>query len=561
MSAILFQKIKTTTSTFEVLSKILSFIVVVVTMGVLPESISAQESLTLSVTPTLFEIAALPEQEWQSSVKVVNSNNFPLTVYVQAVNFAPQNESGHGKFIPVLESVTGGSTLAEWIVFEKTSPLEMQPLSSLTIPFTVTIPTDAAPGGHFAAILVGTQPPQNDGALIVRTSQIVSSLFFLRVEGDVIESGSIRTFSVVDSFTEKPHADFELRFENKGNVHLQPQGQITIRNMWGKERGTIPINMQTHFGNVLPNSIRKFEFTWDGAPSIADIGRYTAEVGLAYGTSERKFESSEATFWVVPLKPVLGTLLFIAAFIYFVVWIVRTYVRRMLMIAGLDPDRSSSAFQNTGRSRIIYEGDVMLPSYRQVTAPVRFGIADLRTRLTGLSGLKNHLTAMYGFAIAYKLFFAAALIAVGSGVVLYYYFGAVMVSTRDFAVNIRNPESSVTLNAEEIEFASLTGTSVDTPITEGDHPFVVKVINTSSYSGTAGRLGAALHQVGYDITSLSFDQSRIDERTVIVYDPPLESSALELSRVLGGALLSSRGVSESDMPTLTIYAGKDQLEK
>ena len=229
----------------------------------LPTLMYAQSGLSLSVTPTLFEMSAVPSQTWNSSVKIINNNKTDITVYAQVVNFAPQGEQGEGKFLPVFEKATEGSTLAEWISISS-EPILIEPEKSFSIPFTVSVPQNAAPGGHFAAILIGTKPPKTDGSIKVQTSQIVTSLFFVKIAGDVKEEGTVREFRVVNSFVDTPKANFEVRFENKGNVHLQPQGEIVITNMWGKERGIIPIsekdcspsqensNLRILFGNTLP---------------------------------------------------------------------------------------------------------------------------------------------------------------------------------------------------------------------------------------------------------------------------------------------------------------------
>ena len=74
----------------------------------------------------------------------------------------------------------------------------------------------------------------------------------------------------------------------------------------GQERGIIPINQASQFGNVLPESIRKFTFTWKGEWSVSDIGRYTAMATLAYGSEERQFASAKTYFWVIPVKLLLG---------------------------------------------------------------------------------------------------------------------------------------------------------------------------------------------------------------------------------------------------------------
>src|SRR5690606_4502697 len=139
------------------------------------------------------------------------------------------------------EDMTEGTTLAEWIEITK-DPVVLGPGQSAPVPFTVRVPENVSPGGHFAAIMVGTRPPENSGEFQIKTSQIVTSLFFLRISGDVIENGMIREFRSTETFYSEPEVGFEVRFANKGNVHIQPQGEIKIKNMWGKERGTIPIN-------------------------------------------------------------------------------------------------------------------------------------------------------------------------------------------------------------------------------------------------------------------------------------------------------------------------------
>ncbi len=236
----------------------------------------AQESQILSVTPPLFQLSALPGDIWQSSIKVVNGNSYPLTVFAEVVNFAPTGEAGQGKFIPILRDdkpLEERATLAEWIEINE-GPYTIPPEQTKDVSFFVEIPENASPGGHYSAILITTKPSDSvDSAMAVQAVQSVTSLFFVRVEGDVDENGVIREFNISDGLLERPEAEFSLRFENKGNVHLQPKGDIVITNMWGTHRGSVPVNYQTHFGNVLPQSIRNFSFCWKSDFGIADIGR------------------------------------------------------------------------------------------------------------------------------------------------------------------------------------------------------------------------------------------------------------------------------------------------
>lgn len=509
--------------------------------------------LSLSVTPTLFEMSANPGQVWQSSVKVINSNSFDIVVYPSVVNFEPQGEAGQGKLIPVLEEMTEGSTLAEWVEIAA-EPITIAREESLSIPFTVRVPEDAVPGGHFAAILISTQPPIEDREkLSVRTSQVVSSLFFVRVAGDVIEEGSIRSFSVTNTFVQEPEATFELRFENKGNVHLQPRGEIAIYNMWGKERGKIPINHRTHFGNVLPDSIRAFNFTWSGEQSITDIGRYKAIVSLGYGVGSTKFSSATAYFWVIPVKSTLITIGGFLLIIFLISRAIKLYVRHMLAMAGVRPE--------TGRyrSRLEVEHDLEVDRYETLTGPVRNSFAEIKARLAGATALVDVLKVLGSSVFRYKVFFGFMILFVVIVFAVIYFIGDIT-RDKDFAVSIDNPDTSTNLNAEEVAFTELTGSYVGDVVPEAiNQPFALTVTNTSGRSGAAASVAAKLREQNFAVSKLSADQDRINKNTVIVYDPALSEAALELSGKLGGALLSARtSTSTAGLPNITVFVGQDQ---
>ncbi len=382
----------------------------------------------LSVTPPLFQVSSLPGDVWQSSIKVVNGNSYPLTVYAEILNFKPIGETGQGKFIPVSDAGQR-TTLAEWIELSP-GPYTIEPEQTKDITFIADIPKDAAPGGHYAAIIISTKEPEATGELSVRASQGVTSLFFMRVEGDVNEQGSIREFRVADSLLDTPEAEFSLRFENKGNVHLQPRGDIVITNMWGTERGTIPVNYQTHYGNVLPESIRDFSFTWKSDFRVTDIGRYKAIATLAYGEDGIKNVSAITYFWVIPIKWTLITLGILATFIWLIVLMVRAYVRRMLILAGVDPEQR--------------KGNVSVPqreAHPTIAGPIKDGVLDLRRQLHTAEESLDVVTTVVQFIVSYKKFFmsVAALIAIFVAVTLY-----IQSATRDdqsYEVEIHESET------------------------------------------------------------------------------------------------------------------------
>ena len=415
--------------------------------------LSAQESQSLSVTPPLFQISVSPGDLWQSNIKVVNNNPYPLTVYAEVANFQATGEVGQGKFVPILAGDTDESTLAEWIEIADV-PYVIPPEQSADISFFVDVPTDAAPGGHYAAILISTQEPKSDSKMSVLTSQAVTSLFFMRIEGDVEELGTIREFRATDWLLDVPNAEFSLRFENKGNVHLQPRGDIVITNMWGTERGKIPVNYQTHYGNVLPQSIRDFTFTWKSDFQITDIGRYKAVATLAYGQDGIKSATATTYFWIIPLKGTLITLAVLISFIALIVLMVKAYVRRILALAGVDVTQQKRADRER-KEAVQLEAqaakEVHLKSYRTVSAPLRSGVLDLRQRLSTVEESIDVLATVGRFVVQYKWFFISLCALIGIFISTVLYISSATEEGQDYEVTIIENGTETVLEPPQTE--------------------------------------------------------------------------------------------------------------
>lgn len=523
-----------------------TFLLLLFIFGFLPLITSAQASLSLSVSPTLFEMTASPEQEWESVVRVINSNSYDIRVFADAVNFVPQGESGQSTFLPVVPGETEGQTLAEWIEIQE-GDIVIPAEQTMEIPFTITVPQDAPPGGHFAAVLIGTKSLNDSPETSqLETSQVVTSLVFLRVTGDVVEDGSIREFRSMQSISQTPEMDFELRFENKGNVHVIPRGEIKIFNMWGQERGVIPVNRQTLFGNVLPDQIRKYSFSWSGEWSIADMGRYTAVATLVYGIDKQQFADSETTFWVIPWKIAGIVLLVILSFIMIVTWAIKLYIRKMLAMAGVDNSQTMNAQYP---DRAVHKSVSMV-------APIGEGILDLRNRYKTSDSLSQKISNTFSFIGTYKIFFSVLGVGLAFLLLVIWYVQNASVQQRGYEIVIDNNGQGVTLSSEQVEYDLLRESApVDKVATTTKNTPVLRLVNQSGVNGLAAILRLELESFGYEVSALTNEFDSAEENTVIVYHPDFQDEAKELSTVIGDALLSSFLEAPLNEP-LTVYVGR-----
>ncbi|HUO50797.1 MAG TPA: hypothetical protein VMU25_04515 [Candidatus Paceibacterota bacterium] len=416
-----------------------------------------QGALSVSITPPLFQLAISPGESWSSSIKVINNNDSAVTYYAQAMDFEADGETGNPSLIPVIAEATSTDkssySLASWITLSG-GPVTIAPGQAGEVPFTISVPPNAEPGGHYAAILVGTQPTSApETGTRVNVSSYVSSLLLVQIKGDVIEKGRIREFSTSQSLYQSPSAEFVLRFENTGNTHVKPMGEVTIYNMWGKERGKIAINQDDgNFGNVLPKSIRRFEFSWSGDENPFDIGLYSAVATLSYGENEKQNVSATTYFWVVPIVPVSIALAILAFLIFLIAWFIKRYVRHAL---SLERERLG----------IEIPAPIVPPEHKPIAAtpaavqprrevetttailvqPLREGVIDLR-KLAGateiptkpeiVSAADGHVPAITAGALLrkYRLFVAFIIMLVITGFGIAHYFGTVLTPERGFQI-------------------------------------------------------------------------------------------------------------------------------
>lgn len=310
-----------------------TFIILALLIAICPNFGYAADmsSLTITVTPPLFQVSQPAGTSWRSQLRLVNSNNYDIAITVVPQDFHPNGETGNA----VLEEGPRGlpddsRRMSGWVEVPS-GVITIARGATAEIPFTINVPLNADPGGHYGGLLVSTRPGDTGGGSGAGISSGISSLIFLRVPGDVIEKGSIRDFYTEHSVIETPSASFVMRFENEGNVHIVPQGQIVITNMWGKVRGKVSINESSTFGNVLPKSTRKFEFKWSELdPSPLEVGRYKAVATITYGTDGRQSVERTVFFWIVPWKPVASILGSLLLFVLFISWSIRRYINKAL---------------------------------------------------------------------------------------------------------------------------------------------------------------------------------------------------------------------------------------
>lgn len=189
----------------------------------------------------------------------------------------------------------------------------------IILPIEIEIPKDSESGGLYASVLVSTVPSEEEVEKNKGQTKLISrlgTLFFVRVSGDVYESGFLQDFKVSDvskRFYEKGPIPFEIMFKNEGNIHVMPSGKIEITNLLGKKVAELEVD--SYFS--MPNSVRKRVISWDRENLF---GFYTARLTLDknYQVKPNESEEKSVSFWVIPWKAILVVIVGLCAFTFII---------------------------------------------------------------------------------------------------------------------------------------------------------------------------------------------------------------------------------------------------
>ncbi len=302
--------------------------------------VNAQSSDTTSVgaliSPPSFEIKANPGESRKNTIRLTNKSSSTITYQATAEDFTVTGQEGQ---VAVQDQSTDGS-FSHWFSI---TPAEftLQPNNAQYVDFTITVPSNAEPGGHFASILF--QPKvvaKNDtsGASVV---QRLGALILLTVSGQTKEQATIESFhsktfsgswdDVMGSdgktiihiakdeklalehstryFSHGPMA-LDLLVKNEGNVHVKPVGTVTIRNVFGVKVDEIALDP----ANVFPGAERRITIIWPRKNLWG--GYYKAQVIAVYGSNNQTLTST-TWFWVFPTWALINIIVVLALALVF----------------------------------------------------------------------------------------------------------------------------------------------------------------------------------------------------------------------------------------------------
>lgn len=252
----------------------------------------AQARIPLVVAPARQTVALDAGTSEMLQIKFFNESTTAISGNLKVVDFIVTGSNG----APILLEEEPN----DWIKL----PYDKASIPSgdvLKVNFKVEVPSSAASGGRYAAIIfetVGqfeTDTSSNTESASAVSSRIVG-LVSVRVNGPIVESAFIDVFKT-PKFMEFGKIPVNFEILNKGGYHINPKGQITLTNWMGKEVERVTIDDK----NIFPDASRIYDAklgqTWM-------FGKYSVGLTASYGEQGKTLTASNFV-WIIPVTAIV----------------------------------------------------------------------------------------------------------------------------------------------------------------------------------------------------------------------------------------------------------------
>ena len=232
------------------------------------------EVLGIALDQTVIAFDANPGETQEFSLTATNISMEKQKMFLEVEDLAVADENAM-TLMPEGNELFG---MKDWIAAKETQWL-LNPGESRKVSLVLNVPSSATVGSHLAAILLRAYPEataENFQKTIV--SPRVGVHLLVNVKGEVSGKGKIVKFSA-PVFLEK-EVTFKAEYQNEGNVHYIPHGEISVKNLFGQEKENLKFDK--HF--VFPGKLYSFELNWDRA---SFWGAYRAEAFFVDGDGEK----------------------------------------------------------------------------------------------------------------------------------------------------------------------------------------------------------------------------------------------------------------------------------
>ena len=276
--------------------------------------IFAQEAnqRTLTISPPTINERFNPGDKKEGKMKITNTSPADTITFKAVLKDFIVEDSKGTPLIDVDMGAKAKYAASSWVAVYP-STFTLAPGKTQDISYYIQVPTDARPGGRYAAVVYQPQERIDVKGSGTGVETHIGSLFILRINGDITENASVTKFVAEKGFLEYGPVTINTQILNSGDSHIRPLGTVTIKNLFGQVVASQPLPEH----NIFPEAARESTNTL-GKKYM--LGPYTAELSAKYGDLGTKTLFATVGFFVLPWKIVSVIVLAIVAVILFIIF-------------------------------------------------------------------------------------------------------------------------------------------------------------------------------------------------------------------------------------------------
>lgn len=190
-------------------------------------------------------------------VTVINDGDLPFDFVMYARPYSVTNE----EYTPDFSTTKPNTDVYQWIKFEKTK-FSLAPREKATVKYTIKVPQDATPGGHYGVIFAETESKDEAaGASVVRKKR-VGSIVYATVKGEYKIEGQTESIEV-PFWQSRPPMQVSARVTNTGNTDFAVKNTFVVKDVFGRVKYE-----NSPEKRILPNTTRDITLPWEGSPQF-----------------------------------------------------------------------------------------------------------------------------------------------------------------------------------------------------------------------------------------------------------------------------------------------------
>ena len=247
-----------------------------------------RESLTLSPVNKKYAVDA--GKTIEDSLTIINDGQtaYDFIVYARPYTIKSDDEGKNDESYEAdFTKTTDNTDVYQWVQFKQVK-YHLEAGASTKVDYTMRVPSNARPGGHYGVIFAESQPAGGVTGNSVLRNKRVGSILYTTVNGENTLKGSVIETDI-PFWQLEPPLQVTTRIKNEGNTDFADTINYRIKDVFGNVKYETKADWA-----LLPQTIRKVKLDWDKA---AWLGIYKVEIDHAYLDSS---ESSSGYLLILP---------------------------------------------------------------------------------------------------------------------------------------------------------------------------------------------------------------------------------------------------------------------